>query len=161
MHIIHCHSLTTLAPVCLLCSGRDLVCNTPSVVVSLVTRHSSHPRPCHSYPCCVVMSVHAQSMQPMRPGEVSVIITSLHCGAWCLWCGVHSHHCSFPFTHCIICWMCHMWCLHDCMMMCCLIECGLSALTVTHKERGEHTGVLVWCVVCAVWCVVCEVRVRA
>ena len=47
MHIIHCDSLATLAPVCLLCSERDLVCNTPCMVASLVRRHSSHPRPCH------------------------------------------------------------------------------------------------------------------
>ena len=47
VHIIHCHSLATLAPVCLLCSERDLVSNTPCMVASLVRRHSSHPRPCH------------------------------------------------------------------------------------------------------------------
>ena len=34
----------------------------------------------HSCLCGVVMSVPAQSMQPMRPSEVSAIITSL----WCL-----------------------------------------------------------------------------
>ena len=51
---------------------------------------------CRSCQCCVVVSVDAQFMQPMRPSEVSVIITSLHCGAWCLWCGVFNHHCSFP-----------------------------------------------------------------
>ena len=45
--MIHCDSLATLAPVCLLCSERDLVCNTPCMVASLVRRHSSHPRPCH------------------------------------------------------------------------------------------------------------------
>ena len=45
--MIHCDSLATLAPVCLLCSERDLVCDTPCMVASLVRRHSSHPRPCH------------------------------------------------------------------------------------------------------------------
>ena len=32
-------------------------------------------------------------------------------------------------------------------------ECGMSGLTVTHTERGQHTGVLVWRVVCdgVVW----------
>ena len=45
--MIHCDSLATLAPVCLLCSERDLVCNTPCMVASVVRRHSSHPRPCH------------------------------------------------------------------------------------------------------------------
>ena len=45
--MIHCDSLATLAPVCLLCSERDLVCNIPCMVVSLVRRRSSHPRPCH------------------------------------------------------------------------------------------------------------------
>ena len=45
--MIHCDSLATLALVCLLCSERDLVCNTPCMVASLVTRHSSHPHPCH------------------------------------------------------------------------------------------------------------------
>ena len=47
VHMIHCDSLATLAPVCLLCSERDLVCDTPCMVASLVTRHSSHSRPCH------------------------------------------------------------------------------------------------------------------
>ena len=46
-HFIHCHSLVTLAPVCLLCSERDLVCNTPCMVVSVVTRHWCDCYPCH------------------------------------------------------------------------------------------------------------------
>ena len=45
--MIHCVSPATLAPVCLLCSERDLVCNTPCMVASVVRRHSSHPFPCH------------------------------------------------------------------------------------------------------------------
>ena len=40
----------------------------------------------HSCPCGVVMSVHAQSMQPMRPSEVSAIITSLWCLVFVVWC---------------------------------------------------------------------------
>ena len=32
---------------CLLSMERDLVCNTPCMLVSVVGRHSSHPRPCH------------------------------------------------------------------------------------------------------------------
>ena len=47
VHIIHCHSLATLATVCLLCSERDLVSNTSCMVVSLVTRHSCDSHPCH------------------------------------------------------------------------------------------------------------------
>ena len=45
----------------------------------LVTSH-------HSCPCGVVMSVYAQSMQPMRPSEVSAIITSLWCLVFVMWC---------------------------------------------------------------------------
>ena len=43
-------------------------------------------------------------------------------------------------------------------MVLCLVECGLSALTVTHKERGQNTGMIVWHVVCdgVVWTVVGE-----
>ena len=40
----------------------------------------------HSCPCGVVMSVHAQSVQPMRPSEVSAIITSLWCLVFVVWC---------------------------------------------------------------------------
>ena len=53
----------------------------------------------HSCPCGVVMSVHAQFMQPMRPSEVSVIITSLWCLVFVVWCPqspllfpIHSFH---------------------------------------------------------------------
>ena len=45
--MIHCDSLATLAPVCLLCSGRDLVCNTPCMVASVVRRHSCDSHSCH------------------------------------------------------------------------------------------------------------------
>ena len=47
MHIIHCHSLATPVPICLLCSERDVVCNTPCMVMSVVTRHLCDSHPCH------------------------------------------------------------------------------------------------------------------
>ena len=47
VHIIHCVSLATLAPVCLLSMERDVVCNTPCMVVSVVTRHLCDSHPCH------------------------------------------------------------------------------------------------------------------
>ena len=47
VHMIHCDSLATLAPVCLLRSERDLVCNTPCMVASVVTRRSCDSHPCH------------------------------------------------------------------------------------------------------------------
>ena len=66
-------------------------------------------------------------------GVVSSITTAL------------SHPLIASFIGCAMC--------GDCMVLCCLIECGLSALTVTHKERGQHTGVFLWCVMCVmVWC---------
>ena len=53
----------------------------------------------HSCPCGVVMSVHAQSMQPMRPSEASAIISSLWCLVFVVWCpqspllfSIHSLH---------------------------------------------------------------------
>ena len=56
---------------------------------------------------------------------------------------------------------CAMWWLHGCMVLHCLIECGMSGQTVTRKERKRtvHTGLLVWYVVwwcCVVWTVVSE-----
>ena len=47
VHMIHCHSLGTLAPVCWLSMERDSVCNTPCMVVSVVTRHLCDSHPCH------------------------------------------------------------------------------------------------------------------
>ena len=64
-------------------------------------------------------------------------------------CGVVSSI-TTPLSHSLIassisCVMCG-----DCMVLCCLIECGLSALTVTHKERKRtaHRCVCVVCWVC-------------
>ena len=89
--------------------------------------------------------------------QVMWVPSSLHCGAWCLWCGVLNHHCPFPFTHCIIHWLCHVWWLNDCMVLCCLAEWRLSALTATHKERKRtaHRHACVACCVCdgVVWSV--------
>ena len=47
VNMIHCDSSAALAPVCLLCMERDLVCNTPRMVASLVRGHSSDSHPCH------------------------------------------------------------------------------------------------------------------
>ena len=45
--MIHCHSPATLAPVCWLSMERDVVCNTPCMVASLVTRHLCDCHLCH------------------------------------------------------------------------------------------------------------------
>ena len=45
VHMIHCDPSAALAPVCLLCMERDLVCSTPHMVVSLVRGHSSDSHP--------------------------------------------------------------------------------------------------------------------
>ena len=60
----------------------------------------------HSCPCGVVMSVCAHSMQPMRPSEVSAIITSLWCLVFVVWCP--QSPLLYPFTHSNIHWLCHV-----------------------------------------------------
>ena len=66
----------------------------------------------HSCPCGVVMSVHAQSMQPMRPSEVSAIITSLWCLVFVVWCPqspllfpIHSLHHPLVVPCVVIAWL--------------------------------------------------------
>ena len=66
--------------------------------------------------------------------------SSLHCDAWCLWCGVHIHHCSFPFTHCVIHWLCCMWCLHNCMVLDALFTINYVGFCQrTNRQRANHT----------------------
>ena len=97
VHIIHCHSLVTLAPVRWLSMERDLVCNTPCMVVSVVTRHSSHPRPCHfahtrDNLCC--------SLRTMEWFECTMHIACFHLVVTPLltikqpWCVFHHQMCS-------------------------------------------------------------------
>ena len=82
----------------------------------------------------------------------SAIITSLWCLVFVVWCPqsplLFPNSLIVPSIGCVMC--------GDCMIAWCLIECGLSGLTVTHNERGQHTSVLMWRVVCAmVLCGVC------
>ena len=65
--------------------------------------------------------------------------SSLPSGALCLCCGVHTHHCSFPFARCVIHWLSHVWWLPVFMALCCLVECGISRQTVTHKHSNTQT----------------------
>ena len=57
--------------------------------------------------------------------------------------------------------VCHV--SSDSVVMSCLIWCGMGGQTVAHKERGQHTGVLVWHVVCVIvwWSVMCVQRKKS
>ena len=61
--------------VCWLSMERDVACNTPCMVVSVVTRHSSHPFPCHfAQPPHTVCS----SLRAMEWFECTMHIMCIH-----------------------------------------------------------------------------------
>ena len=113
----------------------------PSLQPPLSSCHSPH-----SCPCGVVVSVDVLSMQPMRRSEVSAIITPLWCLVFVVWCPqspllfpISLHH---PLV--VLC----VWLLHDCMVLCCLME--WCECMDSHTKRNSTQACL--CVTCCVLC---------
>ena len=94
------------------------------------------PRSC---PCGVVMSVDAQSMQPMRPSEVSAIITSLWCLVFVVWCPqsplLFPHSLVASSIGCAMCGGC------NCMVLCCLNEWNECTFSHTQRKKEDSTQV--------------------
>ena len=79
----------------------------------------------------------------MRPSEVSAIITSLWCSVFVVWC-----------PHSPLLFLIHP--LHHPLVVRLSVE-WVDMQSHIPKERGQHTGVLVWVVCAIVWCGVCWV----
>ena len=79
--------------------------------------------------------------------QVRWVPSTLHCGAWCLWCGVLNHHC---YTHSLIPTFIGCATCSDCMVAwCCVVWSSVDWVHwQSHTKKENNTGVLVWHVVC-------------
>ena len=110
--MIHCDSSAALAPVCLLCMERDLVCNTPRMVASVIRGHSSDSHPCH-----FAHTRHnlRSSLRAMEWFECTMHITCFHLVVTPLVC-IHQEWWVFEHQVCVVqqsicvlwrqCWFC-------------------------------------------------------